>query len=69
VPAVPGFRETVLAYIEALAGLGHALMRGFAPGLGLAEDWFEVHGTREPLILLRLFSYPNRPVPPDSAAR
>jgi isopenicillin N synthase-like dioxygenase len=68
-PALPGFRETVLAYLEALTGLGHALMRGFALGLGVEADWFASHGTREPLVLLRLFNYPSRAVPPGTPAR
>src|SRR5262245_24831852 len=69
-PAIDGFRDTVLAYIDALARLGHALMRGLALGLGLPEEWFAEHGgTADPLILLRLFNYPSRPVPADSTAQ
>jgi polar amino acid transport system ATP-binding protein len=62
-PEIDGFRATVLAYIEALTQLGHALMRGFALSLQLPEDWFAEHGTADPLILLRLFNYPTRAVP------
>jgi isopenicillin N synthase-like dioxygenase len=68
-PAIPGMRETVLAYIDALANLGHALMRGFALALDLPETWFAEHGTSEPLLLLRLFNYPSRAVPAGSTAR
>jgi polar amino acid transport system ATP-binding protein len=68
-PAIDGFRDTVLAYVEALTRLGHALMRGVSLGLGLDERWFERHGTADPLILLRLFNYPSRPVPPDVVAQ
>jgi len=68
-PEIDGLRATVLAYIEALTQLGHALMRGFARGLGLADEhWFAEHGTRDPLILLRLFNYPSRPVPAGASA-
>jgi len=67
-PAIPGFRETVLAYLDALAALGHALMRGCALGLGLPQTWFDEHGTRDPLLLLRLFNYPTRAVPQDVPA-
>ena len=49
--------------MDALEQLGHALMGGFALGLGLPERWFAEHGTADPLILLRLFNYPSRPVP------
>ena len=45
-PDVPGFRDTVLAYIEAVTGLGHALMRGIALSLELPVDYFgePLHG-------------------------
>jgi isopenicillin N synthase-like dioxygenase len=62
-PAIDGLRETVLAYIDAVGALGQRLMRGFAVGLGLAPAYFAEHGTADPLILLRLFNYPSRPVP------
>jgi polar amino acid transport system ATP-binding protein len=69
-PGIAGFRDSVLAYIEALTRLGRALMGGLALGLGLPERWFAEHGgTADPLILLRLFNYPSRPVPTDSAAQ
>ncbi|TWO70340.1 isopenicillin N synthase family oxygenase [Caenimonas sedimenti] len=67
-PAIPGFRETVLAYIDALEALGHALMRGCALGLGLPESYFDEHGTHDPLLLLRFFNYPTRPAPEDVPA-
>jgi isopenicillin N synthase-like dioxygenase len=68
-PQIEGFRDTVLAYIEALTRLGHALMGGIALGLGLPERYFSEHGTADPLLLLRLFNYPSRPVPEGSAAQ
>jgi isopenicillin N synthase-like dioxygenase len=67
-PAIDGFRDTVIAYIDALTQLGQALMRGLALGLGIPERWFEDHGTADPLILLRLFQYPSRPVPREQPA-
>lgn len=67
-PGIPGFREKVLAYLDALELLGHALMRGCALGLGLPPAWFDEHGTRNPLLLLRFFNYPTRPVDPGVAA-
>jgi isopenicillin N synthase-like dioxygenase len=67
---MPGFRETVLAYIDALTRLGHALMGGLALALGLPERWFaEAGGTADPLLLLRLFNYPSRPVPAGTPAQ
>jgi polar amino acid transport system ATP-binding protein len=64
-PDVAGFRETVLEYLEAISGLGQAIMRGFALGLGLPERYFAEHGTADPLLLLRFFNYPTRPVPAE----
>jgi len=68
-PAIPGFRETVLEYLDAMTKLGHAVMRGMALGLQLPDDYFTTHGTADPLILLRLFNYPSRPVPSSSTAQ
>ncbi len=65
-PLIDGFSCAVLDYIDALTGLGQALMGGIALGLGLPERWFVEHGTADPLILLRLFNYPSRPVPAGS---
>ena len=60
----------MLAYIDALTRLGHALMGGFALALGLPERWFaDSGGTADPLILLRLFNYPSRPVPAGTPAQ
>jgi isopenicillin N synthase-like dioxygenase len=59
---LPGFRETVLTYLDALTGLGHALMRGVALGLGLEAGYFRDRYMADPMILFRIFRYP--PVPP-----
>jgi isopenicillin N synthase-like dioxygenase len=58
-PAVPGFRETVLEYLDSLTELGHALMSGISMGLGLDEDYFRRRYIRDPLILFRIFNYPH----------
>ena len=57
-PGIPGFRETVLAYLDALTNLGHALMRGVALSLGLDADYFRTNYTDDPTILFRIFHYP-----------
>ncbi len=57
-PDLPGFRETTLAYLDALTELGHALARGLGAGLGLDPSAFDERLTRDPLVLLRLFHYP-----------
>lgn len=60
-PDLPGFRETVLEYLEALTSVGHAVMRGLALSLGLEESYFADRYTGDPLILFRIFNYPYLP--------
>lgn len=62
-PDVPGFRETILDYMEAVTQLGHRLMEGIALSLGLEAGYFAARYTADPLILFRLFNYPSQPVP------
>ena len=57
-PAIAGFRETVLAYLDALQALGHVLMRGLALSLGFEDGYFEKNLTGDPTILFRVFHYP-----------
>jgi polar amino acid transport system ATP-binding protein len=66
-PASPaGLREAILGYLDALTGLGHTLMSGMALSLGLDADYFADHGTRDPLVLFRIFRYPSRPALADA---
>jgi isopenicillin N synthase-like dioxygenase len=58
-PEIPGFRDTVLHYIEELTRIGHALMTGLALSLGLADDYFAQRYTGDPLVLFRIFNYPS----------
>jgi len=62
-PSVPGLREAVLAYLDALTRLGHALMEGIALSLRLEATYFADRYTADPLILFRIFNYPSRPAP------
>jgi isopenicillin N synthase-like dioxygenase len=48
----------VLEYMRALTGVGHAILRGLAVGLGLPPSWFSEHLTDDPLVLFRIFRYP-----------
>lgn len=64
-PDLPGFREDVLAYLEALTRLGHVLMEGLALSLGLEASYFALRYTADPLILFRIFNYPSRPAPAE----
>ncbi|MBS2031177.1 MAG: isopenicillin N synthase family oxygenase [Deltaproteobacteria bacterium] len=59
-PELAGFREAVLAYMQAVAKLGHTLMRGLALGLQLPPDFFD-ESLREPTVLFRIFNYPSDP--------
>jgi isopenicillin N synthase-like dioxygenase len=57
-PDIPGFRETVLEYLDALTHLGQQLSRALARGLGVDETEFADHYASDPTILLRVFHYP-----------
>ena len=59
-PSLPGFRETLLAYYDACAGLGARLHRAFACDLGLEPDYFDDKFDR-PMATLRLLHYPALP--------
>ncbi|WP_417674339.1 isopenicillin N synthase family dioxygenase [Roseibium sp.] len=56
-PDLPGFREDVYAYYEAIFDLGKHLIRGFALALGLDETFFDDLITTPPS-QLRLIHYP-----------
>jgi isopenicillin N synthase-like dioxygenase len=58
-------RPTVLAYLDALTGVGHALARGLALALGHDAGWFDRHLTGDPLVLFRIFHYPPDPAPDE----
>ena len=57
---VPALHDAVLAWIDALTSLGHAVMSGIAQGLGLSPSWFREHLTTDPTVLFRIFRYPMR---------
>lgn len=63
-PAIPGWRDQVLGYFDAVWGLGRLLHRPIATDLGLPPDWFEPR-LDQPLATLRLLRYP--PVAPEAA--
>jgi isopenicillin N synthase-like dioxygenase len=54
----PGFRETVLDYMQQMTALGHLLMAGLARSLELDENYFAERLTGNPLTLFRIFNYP-----------
>src|SRR3546814_2387758 len=55
---LPELGPVVLAYVDALTQLGHALLRGIALALGLEDSWLDDHLTADPLVLFRIFRYP-----------
>ena len=53
-------RAAVLAYIDAMISLGHALMGAVSLSLGMEESYFrERYMVPEPLSLFRIFNYPR----------
>lgn len=64
---VPELRAAVLAYLDAMTTLGHALLRGVAAALGLDPQWFGRELTADPLVLFRIFRYPPAPAPADGS--
>lgn len=58
-PDIPGFRQAVLDYMDAMTRLGHALMEGIALSLGLEASYFAQRYTQDPFILFRIFHYPS----------
>jgi len=59
-PRMPELRDAVLAYMDAMTALGHAIMEGVAVSLGLERRYFADRYTGDPLILFRIFNYPGR---------
>jgi len=57
-PDIPGFRETILQYMDQLTAVGHRLMRGIAISLDLDGDYFRRTLTADPILLFRIFHYP-----------
>lgn len=51
-------KDTVFNYINEMKNLGHLLMKIISLSLGLAEDYFYQHFTKDPMILFRIFHYP-----------
>jgi len=55
---VADLRPAVLAWIDEMTELGHALARGVSLGLGLPADHLRRHLTADPTVLFRIFRYP-----------
>ncbi|KZT57216.1 Clavaminate synthase-like protein [Calocera cornea HHB12733] len=61
---LPGFREHVLAYYEAVLQLGRRLFPLFALSLSLPGDWFD-EKIQHPAAIMRLLHYPPQPPRPS----
>lgn len=61
-PDLPGWRETMLAYFNAMWALGRRLHGAIALDLGLPPDFFE-DKLDQPMATLRLLHYPPQPAP------
>ncbi|MGO9452865.1 MAG: isopenicillin N synthase family dioxygenase [Candidatus Binataceae bacterium] len=57
-PAVDGFRDALLTYMDSVTAVGQLLLRGIAVGLGLGPDYFFERYTHDPTVLFRIFNYP-----------
>lgn len=57
-PDLPGFREQVLTYMDAVTALGQRLLCEIASGLGLPREYILERYTRDPTVLFRIFNYP-----------
>jgi isopenicillin N synthase-like dioxygenase len=64
-PALPGFREALLSYMDKVTEVGQLLLRGIAVGLGMEPDYFVNRYTRDPTVLFRIFDYPPSAVTAD----
>jgi isopenicillin N synthase-like dioxygenase len=62
---VPEMRAAVLGYLDALTGLGQAVLRGVALSLDLDAEYFAAGYAASPTVLFRVFRYPA--VPPGEA--
>jgi isopenicillin N synthase-like dioxygenase len=58
---VPRLRPLVLSYLDALTGVGQALLAGVAQSLGLEPGYFAAGYTADPTVLFRIFHYPPSP--------
>jgi isopenicillin N synthase-like dioxygenase len=57
-PAIPGFRDALLSYVDEVTAVGQLILSGIAVGLGLRHDYFLDRYTSDPTVLFRIFNYP-----------
>jgi isopenicillin N synthase-like dioxygenase len=66
-PAMSGFRDSLLAYMDEVTTVGQLLLSAIAVGLGLGADYFLERYTRDPTVLFRIFNYPPSTAAPDES--
>ena len=64
-PGLPGFKEPVLAYCDAMERLATSLLPLYATALGLQADYFAQAFT-DPMFTLRMSHYPRQDVVEDN---
>ena len=59
-PALPELRPAVVAWMDAMARLGDAVLRALALGLGQPADFFDRFMHPDPEVLVKVIRYPGR---------
>ena len=64
-PDIPGFRDAVLTYYEAVTKMGRALSEVFSGMLGMDRDFINLNSDERAPRTMRLLHYPANETPPD----
>lgn len=64
-PDIPGFRDAVLTYYEAVTAMGRALSEVFSDMLGMKRDFINRHSAERAPRTMRLLHYPANEIPAD----
>lgn len=64
--SVPEMQPTVTAWMGAMAGVGAAVLRAIAVGLGQRPDWFVPLTEPDPEVLVKIIRYPAQPADHDT---
>lgn len=67
--AVPEMEPVVAAWMEAMAGVGRAVLRALAIGLGQAADHFDPVVADDPEVLVKIIRYPAATPTPGAHGR
>ena len=64
-PDIPGFRDAVLTYYDAVTAMGRALSKVFSGMLGMERDFISFHSGERAPRTMRLLHYPANQAPAD----